>query len=126
RRLLASVKLLEPAAFLPPVTRLAFLNDEQDRQAQRERESRNALRVEEAQDHHALSASIDAPSRLAETLKRPTGPPASRPTMTTIIARMMPPRDQPKMATIVCSSEQLQPPHMRSATMNPAQAPRNL
>src|SRR5690348_16763649 len=44
----------------------------------------------------------------------------------TTIAAMNPPSDQPKMVTIVCSSERLQPPHMSSATMKPEAAPQNI
>ena len=46
--------------------------------------------------------------------------------MTTIIAVMKPPSDQPKMVTIVCSSAALQPPHISSATIAPAAAPQNM
>ncbi len=50
------------------------------------------------------SASRQAPSRLALILNRPTGPPASSPTITATIAAMNPPSDQPKMTTMLCSS----------------------
>ena len=48
-----------------------------------------------------LLAQVETPPpRPAATLKRPTGPPASRPTMTTTMAMMNPASVQPKMATI--------------------------
>jgi len=59
----------------------------------------------------------------SEASHRPAGEQAD---ITAIIAAMNPPSDQPKMVTIVCSSCTLQPPHIRSATMNPEAAPQNM
>ena len=73
-----------------------------------------------------VRASSEAPSRLAASLKRPTGPPARRPTITATIAAMNPPSDQPKMMTMLCSSDRDQPPHMSSAIIATAQAPQNM
>src|SRR5690242_19658451 len=125
RRLFLIVKLLEPAALRLPMAGLAFLDEEQDAERERDHDPRHALRTEEAKQAHAprLSASTVAPSRVASTLKRPTGPPASSPTMTTTMAAMKPASDQPKMVTIVCSSARLQPPHMRSAINATADTP---
>jgi hypothetical protein len=39
---------------------------------------------------------------------------------------MNPPKDQPKIATMLCSSAGDQPPHIRSAIMPTAQAPQNM
>src|SRR5205085_12219958 len=97
-------------------------------------EAGDALDVQEAEEHHVLvssadmlaEASIVAPVRFAASLKRPTGPPARRPTITTIMAAMKPPRDQPKMTTMLCCSAADQPPHINSATMASAQAPQNI
>src|SRR6185503_1553194 len=98
RRLFLGVKLLEAPAFVLPVTSLAFLGEQQKRERERDRDPGNALRIKEAKQGHwgALSASKLAPSRFASTLNRPTGPPARSPTITTIIAAMNPPSDQPK------------------------------
>src|SRR5438067_906597 len=128
--LILVVELFEPGALLAPMVRLPLLDDEQDGECEADGDPGDALHVEQAQDH-ALgspvpSASMVAPSRPAIIFRRPIGPPASKPTMTTIIATMKPPSDQPKMVTIVCSSDRLQPPHIRSATMNPEKAPQNM
>src|SRR5205085_7336611 len=119
------VELFEARALLLPMARLALLDDEQDREREADRDARDPLDVEEAQDHWP-SASIEAPSRLAASLNRPTGPPARSPTITAIIAAMKPPSDQPKMVTMLCSSDCDQPPHISNATMATAQAPQNM
>ena len=74
----------------------------------------------------AAIASRLAPSRAALKLKRPTGPPASRPTMTATMAAMNPPSDQPKMMTMLCSSRADQPPHIRSVIIATAASPQNM
>src|SRR5206468_12607935 len=99
--------------------------DKQDRESEADGDPDHALRIEEAQNHW-LSASTDAPSRPATSLKRPTGPPARRPTITAIIAAMKQPSDQPKITTMLCSSAGDQPPHISSATIATAQAPQNI
>src|SRR4051794_966196 len=104
RGLRPAIELLLPRCVLLPVARLDLLDDEQQREAQRDGEPGDALRAQQAQRHHCSSASMIAPSRPALSLNRPTGPPASRPTMTAIIAAIRPPSDQPKMVTMVCSS----------------------
>jgi hypothetical protein len=123
-----AVQLLELPALLLSVAGLAFLHDEQQPERDADGEPGDPLDVEQPEDHSpcSRSASNEAPSRLAVTLNRPTGPPASSPTITTIMAAMKPPKDQPKMVTIVCSSAGLQPPHISNATMNPAAAPQNM
>jgi hypothetical protein len=133
-RLLTAIELLELAGLLAPVAGVALLDHEQQGEADRDREPGDALDVEQPQIHHALvsvmtaslEASMVAPERVAATLKRPTGPPARRPTITTVMAAMNPPSDQPKMTTMLCSSAAGQPPHIRSATMATAQAAQNI
>src|SRR6185503_12681312 len=120
RGLFLAVELLEMVALFLPVASLAFLEDGEDSECEADREARDPLDVEESKKGHGWpspSASTVAPSRVALTFRRPTGPPVSRPTITTTIAAMKPPSDQPKMRTIECSSALLQPPHMRRAIM---------
>src|SRR5207248_6155092 len=107
RRLLVLIRLLILAALFAPVMRLAFLDDEQDAEGERHRDAGDALHVEQAEKHHGCpseSASIEAPSLVAVILKRPTGPPARRPTITATMAAMNPHSDQPKITTMLCSA----------------------
>src|SRR5205085_10464924 len=114
------------AGLVAPVAGFALSHNEQNGDAQRRRDPGQALDVEKPkQGHGRASVSSEAPSRVAATLNRPTGPPVSRPTITATIAAMKPRSDQPKMMTIECSSAADQPPHISSATMATAQAPQN-
>ena len=75
RHLLTAMELLILAALRAPVTGLTVLQHKQRCEAQRGGEAGDTLRTEETKDHGRLqSASTDAPSRVALTLKRPTGP----------------------------------------------------
>src|SRR5205823_956138 len=68
-RLFGAVELLELAALLFPMVRLGLLDDQQDGEGEADSDAGDALRIEQAQDH-SLSASTEAPSRLALSLNR--------------------------------------------------------
>src|SRR3982751_3668401 len=97
--LLAAIELLELATLPAPVAGLAFLDEQEPGEAECDDNTGDARGAKQAQDHGwtSASASKEAPSRVAETLNLPTGPPASSPMMTAIIAAIKPPSDQPKM-----------------------------
>src|SRR5689334_13712889 len=126
---LTSIELLQLCRLLAPMARFAFLKEQEAKQSERGGEPGNSLHVEESENHSGASsrsASNNAPSRLALSFNRPTGPPARRPAITTIMAAMKPPSDQPNMVTIVCSSALDQPPHINSVIVAMAHPPQNI